>query len=342
PGGAGGAAGGRAVTAAGADLGAWGQEAVLRRVEEGLRTGASQRTLLFSGPDGVGRRRAARWLCAYLNCLGAEGARPCGECASCAAVAVGRSLDYKEVAPAATAKSGRAKLRAEIGIDQLVPRGTPGADPDPLGPWLAARPHGRFRVGVIDEAHAMNVHAANSFLKTLEEPPPHAYVVLVAPGPEALLPTVASRALNLRFGAVPAEAPDMPDHPGVRLGQPGLVERARENRAATDEARAAAEAFLASVEGDMLHALEGAEDLAKAVAAAHDAGAEPGPTGWLRELLRRLPPRRYAAALELLDDHEAALAAYANASLASATLALRLRALMQGRDDGPPMRSLAG
>lgn len=330
------------MTAAGPTLDAWGQEAVVRRLEEGLRSGTAQRTLLFSGPEGVGRRRAAAWLCAYLNCLAPEQARPCGACASCVAVAAGRSLDYKEVAPAGTSKSGRAKLRAEISIDQLVPRDQPGADPDPLGPWLAARPHGRYRVGVIDDAHAMNVHAANAFLKTLEEPPAHAFVVLVAPGPEALLPTVASRALNLRFGAVPVADAEMADHPGARLGQPGLVERAKENRAATAEARAAAEEFLASVEGDMLHALEGAEDLAKAVSAAHDAGAEPGPTGWLRELLRELPPGDYAAALELLDEYEGALAAYANASLASATLALRLRALLRANRAGASVRSLAG
>jgi len=323
-------------------LGAWGQEESLRRLLAGAPPGGAQRTLLFSGPDGVGRRRAAAWLCAYLNCLAPEGSRPCGECASCVAVAAGRSLDLKEVSPKATARSGRAKLRPEIAIDQLVRRDLPNADPEPLGEWLAARPHGRFRVGVIDGAHAMNAHAANAFLKTLEEPPGHAYVVLVAPGPEALLPTVASRALNVRFGAVRASAPDLPDHPGVRLGQPGLVERARESLAATEEAREAAAEFLASVEGDMLHALEGAEDLAKAVAAAHEAGAEPGPTGWLRELLRDLPPRLYAAALDLVGEYETALEAYANAGLASASLALRLRELLRERSNGPSVRGLAG
>ncbi len=302
-----------------------------------------QRTLLFSGPDGVGRRQAALWLCARLNCLAEEDRRPCGVCAACVLALEGRSLDYKEVVPPATAKSGRAKLRAEIGIDQLVAREGTGSDPDPLGPWLAARPSGRFRVGVIDDAHAMNASAANAFLKTLEEPPPHAYVVLIAPGPEALLPTVASRALNLRFGALPVSAPDLQRHPGVRLGQPGLVDRARRNAAATDEARRAALEFLTSVEGDMLDALEGAEELAKAVTAAAGSGAEPGPIGWLRELCRSsLPPEAYAGALDLLDDLEAALAAYANAGLATAHLALRLRALLSAGAGGETVERLAG
>src|SRR5690606_1954188 len=102
------------------------------------------------------------------------------------------------------------------------------------------------------------------------------------------------------------------------------------------------EAFLASVEGDMLDALEGAEDLAKAVAAAHDAGAEPGPAGWLRELLRDRPPGTYAAALELLDAYEEALGAYAHAGLAAAALALRLRAILRAGRGGPTVRGLAG
>src|SRR5690606_10541701 len=139
PRGAGGQAGGGPLSAAGS-LGAWGQEESLRRLLAGAPPGGAQRTLLFSGPDGVGRRRAAAWLCAYLNCLAPEGSRPCGECASCSAALAGSSLDYKEVAPAATSKTGRAKLRGEIGIDRLVPRDEPGSDPEPLGPWLAARP----------------------------------------------------------------------------------------------------------------------------------------------------------------------------------------------------------
>ncbi|HLV12723.1 MAG TPA: hypothetical protein VKY42_09765 [Trueperaceae bacterium] len=325
-----------------AGLTARGREDLLRALLAGLERGEAQRTLLFSGPEGVGRRGAALWLCAYLNCLAAPAERPCGRCAECVAAAEVRSLDLKVVEPQAESRTGRAKLRPELKIDQLVPRDAPQADPDPLGPWLAARPQGRYRVGVIADAHLMNESAANAFLKTLEEPPPRALVVLVAPGPEALLPTVASRAVNVRFGAVPVAAPDLEGHPGARLGQPGLLAKAREHREATAEARDAAAAFLASVRGDMLGALEGAEALAKAVAAAHDSGAEPGPQGWLRELLRDLPPDGYAAALDLVDAYEDALAAYANAALAAAVLALRLRELLLALPDGPSVARLAG
>ena len=286
-----------------------------------------QRTLLFSGPDGVGRRQAAAWLAAFLNCLANPEERPCGVCASCQAIAARESLDHREVTPHTTSRSGRSRHRSEIRIGQLVPR-EKDDEPDPLVPWLEARPFGRYRVGVIDDAHTMNASAANAFLKTLEEPPERAVIVLIAPGPETLMPTVASRALNFRFAAVPLGDGDFMDHPAVRLGQPGLAERAVENRDATEAARAAAVALLESVEGDLLQALEGAEDLAKTLGSSEIEGAEPGPLGWLRENLRSLPPAVYARALDDLGVLEDALAAYANPGLACASFALSLRSAL--------------
>ena len=301
------------------------------RVLADLKAAASrpgfQRTLLFSGPEGVGRRKAATWLAAVLNCLAAPEERPCGVCASCQAMAAGQSLDYREIAPHTTSRGGRTRHRAEIRIGQLVAR-EKDDEPDPLAPWLEARPYGRYRIGVIDGAHTMNASAANAFLKTLEEPPGHAVIVLIAPGPETLMPTVASRALNFRFAAVRTDVQGLEGHPAARLGQPGLAERAAANREATDEARSAALAMLESARGDLLQALNGADDLAKTLGSDAVEGAEPGPLGWLREQLRSLPPAAYARALDDLSELEDALAAYANPGLACAVFAVRLRATL--------------
>src|SRR5690606_39542988 len=68
-----------------------------------------------------------------------------------------------------------------------------------LGPWLALRPVGRWRVGVIDRAETLTEEAANAFLKTLEEPPSRSVIILIAPGPDALLATVASRCTVVRL-----------------------------------------------------------------------------------------------------------------------------------------------
>ncbi|HZJ08535.1 MAG TPA: hypothetical protein VFD39_02460, partial [Trueperaceae bacterium] len=169
-----------------------GHEDVLRRLERGWRDGGGPRTLLFAGPDGVGKRLVARWLAAFVNCVALPESRPCGVCASCQAVAGGNHLDVREIGPVSTTLSGRSKHRGEITIDRLVEREQ--GDPDPLTGWLRTRPQQRFRVAIIDHADTMTAAAANAFLKTLEEPPARAVIVLLAAGPDALLPTVASRA----------------------------------------------------------------------------------------------------------------------------------------------------
>lgn len=317
----------------------FGQEravAELKRATSGFASGSSgsgARTLLLAGPDHVGRRLAARWLAALLNC-GAreEAARPCGGCESCLLLRQDAHPDFKLVEPALTTGSGRSKRRAEIRIDQLVRRER--GEPEPLGPWLLTRPRYRARLGVIDHADSMTVAAANSFLKMLEEPPSWSFIVLIAPGPEALLPTVASRCSVVRFTAVDVVAagvgaPDgLADHPAVRLGQPGALLRAREQAPAVLASREAATDFLRALSGDLLSAVSGAEQLAKSLGEAQLVDAEPDPLGWLRELLRGRPLSTYAAALEALERCEEALAAYGSAPLAVSVLALELRAVL--------------
>jgi len=316
------------------DLGVHGHAPVMSTLRRVWADGSGPRTLLFSGPDGVGRRPVARWFAALVNCEhGAPAERPCGTCRSCAAMAAGVHPDLREVAPATTTRTGRSKRRVEITIDQLVEREQ--GDPEPLTPWLRSRPRHRVRVGVIDHADAMNQSAANAFLKMLEEPPAWAAIVLIAPGPDAVLPTVASRSTVIRFGAVAPEVLStlvgddaLRGHPAFRTGQAGALLRARLAPESTAAARDAARAYLDALEGDLLDSLEGAEELAKALAAAADAGADPDPLGWLREPLRKHPPTVYAAALEQIESCEDALAAYAQPALACSVLTLRLRALL--------------
>src|SRR5690606_31669666 len=179
----------------------------------------------------------------------------------------------REIGPASTTQSGRGKHRGDIKLDRLVERER--GDPDPLTPWLRSRPRERFRVAIIDHAETMTPAAANAFLKTLEEPPRAAVIVLLAPSPDSLLPTVASRAAVVRFGAVEVSGfDDLAPHPGLRLGQPGSLLRARGDEGATLAARDAAAALLRSLEGDLLDAFEAGEELSAAVGTALEAGAE--------------------------------------------------------------------
>jgi DNA polymerase-3 subunit delta' len=80
---------------------------------------------------------------------------------------------------------------------------------------------GRFRIGLIESAHRLNVDAQNALLKTLEEPPAQVVLILAAGDAATLLPTVASRATRLRLGPVDAETI------GALLSERGIVDAAR-------------------------------------------------------------------------------------------------------------------
>jgi DNA polymerase III delta prime subunit len=282
-------------------------------------------TLLLAGPEGVGRRPVARWLAALLDCQAPDSAaRPCGTCSSCRALEAGDHPDVRVVAPSLTTRSGRQRRQLEITIDQLVAR--PQADPDPLGPWLERRPRYARRVAIIDHAEALNASAANAFLKMLEEPPPWAVIVLIATGPDALLPTVASRCATLRLGAVDvASFEGLERHPAFRLGLPGPLLQAREDAAGYRAQQEAVDRLVAALDGDLRETLDAAEALAGRL----ERSESVAPMELLREALRGLPAPAYVASLDAIETCERALEAYASQPLALATLALDLRAAVR-------------
>lgn len=291
------------------------------KVKAQLRTVRAS-SLLFVGPDAVGRRRMALWYAAWRNCA-EPGEEPCGVCASCVAAARGEHPDLLVKAPPRSNRAGQALLRPQLTIDQLVPRSGPDKDPDPLSRWLEQRPRFRRRVGVIDGAETLNASAANAFLKMLEQPPSWASLVLIAPSPQAVLPTVASRCTPLRFAAPPTEGyEDLAPHPALRAGRLGALRRTREDPSAYEAIWSAAEAWLAALDDDLATALEATAGLEKAWTAHPE--AEPG--ALVRELLRREARHRYPLALDALDEMERAMEAHVSASLALQVLTLRLRA----------------
>ncbi|HXW04738.1 MAG TPA: DNA polymerase III subunit delta' [Vicinamibacterales bacterium] len=162
-------------------------------------------SLIFAGPEGVGKRLTAIALAQLLNCPApvpfapdddrgspsgaAEPLRDaCGVCSSCVRIARGTHADVMMLAPG---ESGTIKIDQ---IREAIERS-------------GYRPfEGRRRVVVVDDAEAMVVEAQNALLKTLEEPPASSVFVLVTSRPELLLPTVRSRCQRLRFGRLaPAE-----------------------------------------------------------------------------------------------------------------------------------------
>ena len=137
--------------------------------------------LLFAGADGVGKRSLALALVAWLLCE-ADGDDACGTCASCRQLPAGSHPDFQMLSVATGKK--------EIGVDRVrdVKR------------FTQLRPvRGSVKVALIDDAHMLTIAAQNALLKTLEEPPEHSLLILVANNPDALLPTVRSRCQRVQF-----------------------------------------------------------------------------------------------------------------------------------------------
>lgn len=135
---------------------------------------------MFSGESGVGKKLTAVMFAAAVNCPQAGPEGGCGECPSCRKIAAGGHPDVHIISGAGE----------EIKIDQVRQ----------IQADLALKPfEGSKKVLIIDGAETMNTAAANAFLKTLEEPPGDALIILVTAMPQSLLPTIRSRCQEIRF-----------------------------------------------------------------------------------------------------------------------------------------------
>ncbi len=161
-----------------------GQEHIIGTLRSAIRQNRIAHAYLFCGPRGTGKTSTARLLAKAANCLHPDpDRRPCNQCASCRAIVEGRTMDIVEI----DAASNR-------GIDEIrALRDTVQLNPIDL----------RYRFYIIDECHQLTPAAWNAFLKTLEEPPPHAKFILCTTEPEKLLDTVASRCQRFDFHRYP-------------------------------------------------------------------------------------------------------------------------------------------
>jgi DNA polymerase-3 subunit gamma/tau len=226
-----------------------GQEHVTRTLANAIEQGRLGHAFIFSGMRGVGKTTTARILAKALNCVNGPTATPCNACESCVEITEGRSLDVFEVDAA-----------SQTGID---------ATRELLETVKYQPASSRFRIYIIDEAHGLSRQAVDAFLKTLEEPPPHAKFILATTAPQKLTSTILSRCQRYDFRSVSVTEvigalQVMLEKEGQKADESALAILARESGGSLRDATSLLEQVLAFADGEidsaMVHASLGLPD----------------------------------------------------------------------------------
>jgi DNA polymerase-3 subunit delta' len=157
-----------------------GQEKAKRLLSRTLAAGRVPHAYIFKGPDGVGKRLFAKGVAAAVNCRGKKRIVACGHCSSCKKFRSMNHPDFVTVSPE----------KGAIKIDQIRR----------LTKELSYPPYeSAMRVVVLEDVHLMRREAANSLLKTLEEPPENNLLILTAETSQEILSTLTSRCQVIPF-----------------------------------------------------------------------------------------------------------------------------------------------
>lgn len=161
-----------------------GQNAIKRHFQAAVRSDRVSHAYMLEGPAGMGRNALAVSFAALLLCE-RGGPVPCGTCHACRQVLAGTHPDLIRV-------THEKKI---ISVDEIRSQ---------LSAAAAIRPFsGKRRVFIVPDAEKMMPAAQNAALKTIEEPPDYAVIILITESAEALLETIRSRCVHLKTRPVP-------------------------------------------------------------------------------------------------------------------------------------------
>jgi DNA polymerase-3 subunit delta' len=199
-----------------------GNPQIVTALRGALGAGRVPHALLFTGPRGVGKYTLARLFAQAANCERLTD-NACGECHTCQRIAL--LADPQRLIEQGIAERGESADAATVERTPLILQTHPDVwvlAPDPVrlktpvvNPTLRIgqlravqraayfQPMGRRRVFILDGADTMKWNVASVFLKILEEPPGSATLILTAPSPYLLLPTIVSRCLQFHFAPLP-------------------------------------------------------------------------------------------------------------------------------------------
>lgn len=165
-----------------------GQKAVVTHIENALSQNQIAQAYLISGEDGMGKMTIAKAFAASILC---EDRQPgeydnCGKCRSCHQIETGNHPDCRIVTH---------EKPAVITVDEIRTQVVTDVD---IRPYQNGR-----KVYIIPDAQMMNEQAQNALLKTLEEPPEYAVIILLSANEDMLLPTIRSRCIKLPLSPLP-------------------------------------------------------------------------------------------------------------------------------------------
>lgn len=161
-----------------------GQEQIKEHLQNALTTGKVSHAYIINGEKSSGKEFIARIFAMTLQCE-QGGTEPCNECRSCKQTLSKNQPDIIYVSHEKPNSIGVDDIRAQVNND------------------VAIKPYSsKYKVYIINEAEKMTPQAQNAILKTLEEPPAYAVIILLVSNINTLLPTILSRCVVLNMKPV--------------------------------------------------------------------------------------------------------------------------------------------
>lgn len=164
-----------------------GHEQIIEHLQNAIKTDKVSHAYILDGPDMSGKKMIADAFSMTLECE-KKGTEPCMECHSCKQALGKNQPDIIYLQHEKPNTISVDDIRSQINNDIWV---KPYSSP--------------YKVYIVDEAEKMNVQAQNALLKTIEEPPAYAVILLLTNNAEIFLPTILSRCVRLSLKAVPDE-----------------------------------------------------------------------------------------------------------------------------------------